>query len=534
MLDVPDYALVPAAQREAIDRVVRWLSTHQDEVSFVEHATPIARFGAAWLGPWLLLAAFALAAGASWRDRPSIARRDWASPATLFAVALSLRFGLGVWGPLRVNGFGPLWITGAALDRAVLSAYGPGYPEVFGAVARLAPRVPDTMIFGANALLSALFVSMVYAVARAFGSSWRVALLSAALLAFDAASIRVAASESYFVVIEVLTLAAVLVLAGALRRFAAGARVSPVLWASCAAVLCAQAARVHPSGWVPVALVPLSVLAAHAPGVRVRERLIALLGAATLVAATVVLTSGKVFALVVHDTLAWRPATFARPLVVAALVAAALATFARPRRIVLPTAGWLLALAATRGVYGQSPDWQSSYDRLFVAIPLIAACACVPERWLRARAGVVASSVGLLAMLAFAAHNLRRRTTDQLEYSWLRPHLDALPAGCRVSWVERAGMRVLALAEYRVATVAGGPRAMRPATSAEDLPTGCVRYYRSSLCSSADGRPVCDAVERPLRLAPVASASFPALPSNLGLPYDRASVEVSLWQVERR
>lgn len=534
MLDVPDYAQVPAAQREAIARLVRWLSAHESEVTFVEHATPLARFGAAWLGPWLLLSALGVAGAAAWLDRGRIARREWGSVAVVFAVALGLRLALGVWGPLRVNGFGPLWITGAALDRAVLSAYGPGYAEVFGTVARFAPRAPDTAIFIANAVLSASLAAFVFALARAFGGSSRAALLSATVLAVDAASIRVAASESYFVVIEALTAAAALATAAALRRFAAGARVSPTLWGACAALLCAQAARVHPCAWVPISLVPLAALAADAPGVRARGRILALLLAAAIVAAAVLLTSGKVLVLVVHDTLAWRPRSFARELAVAVLLTAPLALFVRPRRIVLPAAAWLLALAATRGVYGQSPDWQSSYDRLFAAIPLIAVCTCIPDRWLRARAGLAVSGVGLLALLAFAVRDLRRRTTDQLEYSWLRPHLDALAPGCRVTWVGRAGSRVLALAEYRVAATPGGPRPMRQVYSAADVPSGCVRYYRSSLCSSVEGRPACDAVERSLKLAPLASTSFPALPSNLGLPYDRASVEVAWFEVEGR
>ena len=64
-------------------------------------------------------------------------------------------------------------------------------------------------------------------------------------------------------------------------------------------------------------------------------------------------------------------------------------------------------------------------------------------------------------------------------------------------------------------------------------PTACVYYVHTSLCSSAEGRPVCDAVERRLGLVHIARASFPARPSNEGLPYDRDPVETVLERVER-
>jgi hypothetical protein len=48
------------------------------------------------------------------------------------------------------------------------------------------------------------------------------------------------------------------------------------------------------------------------------------------------------------------------------------------------------------------------------------------------------------------------------------------------------------------------------------------------LCSSADGRPVCEAAERGVALERFASDRFPAAPSYLGLPYDRSEVDVAV------
>jgi hypothetical protein len=182
----------------------------------------------------------------------------------------------------------------------------------------------------------------------------------------------------------------------------------------------------------------------------------------------------------------------------------------------------------------QSRDWQSSYDRLFVVLPLVAVTACVPSRWLRARIGLVAAFAIVAAAALQAVRDARRRTTEQLEYAWLRPQLARLPAACRLAWVDRAGRRTLMLGEYLARRPGDGPRALRPVEDASELPAGCVWYYRSSLCSSAEGRPICDAVERPLGLSRLAEASFPAAASYDGLDYDRPTVEVTLSRVDAR
>ncbi len=106
-----------------------------------------------WSGPWLLCAALLLLASVVRRSSRPPAGEFWL--ATLITLcAAAVRFVWGVWGPLHINGQGPLWIRGA-LDSAALVNYGQGYFELFSWVARLSTP-PDQAVFSANVLLSAL------------------------------------------------------------------------------------------------------------------------------------------------------------------------------------------------------------------------------------------------------------------------------------------------------------------------------------------------------------------------------------------
>ena len=59
-------------------------------------------------------------------------------------------------------------------------------------------------------------------------------------------------------------------------------------------------------------------------------------------------------------------------------------------------------------------------------------------------------------------------------------------------------------------------------------------YYRSSLCSTAAGRPQCDAVERAFTLEPIAENDLPARRSLHHLAYDRETVHVGLYRMKDR
>jgi hypothetical protein len=322
----------------------------------------------------------------------------------------------------------------------------------------------------------------------------------------------------------------------ALRR-AGSARIASVLWALGGALLAAQAARIHPSAWLPVALVPFAIVAAEVPGLPepgAARRVGGFVVGGILVAAVVVVTSGAVLAGHLDETGTYEPAAHLRALWTLIPLAIIGLAVARPRWPIVPALASLGAALVTRAVYDQSHDWVIGYDRLFAPMVLVGAAALLPAERLRVRTARLLVGGALLLLALVAARDLRRRTTDQLEYAWLRPRLAAIPAGCRVVWVDRAGQRVLALPEYLIPRAPGEPRAALPVHGPGELPEGCVDYYRSSLCTSDEGRPVCDAVERGLSLERIDGASFPPVPSNRGLPYDRPTVDVALSRVTRR
>jgi hypothetical protein len=112
-----------------------------------------------------------------------------------------------------------------------------------------------------------------------------------------------------------------------------------------------------------------------------------------------------------------------------------------------------------------------------------------------------------------------------------------MPPSCRITYVGFAGRRNLFLPTYMVLPMLAVDQIARldgrePIDARVILgPVGCTFYARTSLCSSAEGRPVCADFERQLALEPVERASFPAAPSNRDLPYDRDVVESVISRV---
>ncbi|MEO6026750.1 MAG: hypothetical protein ABIR79_07795, partial [Candidatus Binatia bacterium] len=108
------------------------------------------------------------------------------------------------------------------------------------------------------------------------------------------------------------------------------------------------------------------------------------------------------------------------------------------------------------------------------------------------------------------------------------------PPECRVVHLGFAGRRVLLLPTY-----VGAPRpavAMdphRPATVEAALsPVACRYYVHSSLCSTPEGRPECDAIERRLTLVPIARASFADVRTRETFVHDSDWVETWIARVE--
>lgn len=540
IVEIADYLDLPAPQRGAFEALTAWVAAHEAEVGIGDTPPEDASIPGSARAPTLLALAalLGIAARVVAPRAPAASRFDRRAPLALFAAALALRLAFGLWGPLHVNGQGPLWIRAALAEPALLDSYGPGYRELFSLPARLFAAAPDRAIFALNAALSALASPLAFALARACGIERRPALVSAVVIALDAVAVRGAATESYFPSLIALTLGAQLLLVLAASD-PARARLRSALLALAGALLAAQAARIHPVGWGPLALAPLAVLAAG-PRSRARSARLALgASAALLVALTIAATSGAgIVARFAESTRHGRSAGGLLGAVVPALVAAATLlalALVRRRWIVIAAGAHLALLLLTRHIFAKSALCQASYDSLYLALPVIGLVALVPA--LIARAGAApAAAIVALALAFFAVRETAAftpRTTEQLEYPWLRDRIAALPGDCVMVNVLRAGERRLFLPDYR----AHGPRPVA-VESAEDMvmaraKSRCVVYARASLCSSREGRARCEAIEAADQTAfeEMAKASFPAAPSMDSLPYDRAMIEDALLGV---
>jgi hypothetical protein len=100
--------------------------------------------------------------------------------------------------------------------------------------------------------------------------------------------------------------------------------------------------------------------------------------------------------------------------------------------------------------------------------------------------------------------------------------------------VVAAGKRALTLPTYVDQRTAVAMDLRQPRTIAAALsPSPCVYYVHTSLCSTADGRPDCAAVERRLTLVPVARASLANSREPETFSHDGDRVEVAIGRVDR-
>jgi hypothetical protein len=489
-------------------------------------------------GAWVVPAA-ALLFLVALRRRHAAAREDRRLVLAIGAFALFLRLALGPWGPLHVNGYGPRFVAGAAREPAAIASYGPGYVELFGPIAAFAPASPDWAIFGANALLSAFAATLAFVLGRLIGIPRRAAAAAALLLAIDPVAIRMAATESYFPSIIFLCVAAGAALAVAATEIGAGAGWRAAAWLAGGGLLLVEAARIHPSAWVPVATVPFVALAGDTGGSRARA--VAFVAGVTMIGGLMLATSGSVLLDVlgnVRGGMLIQPSApvSLRPL--AWIGAAALGYAVLARRPWLAVAAGIAAagMVLTRHVYGQSWIWQQSYDRLFITLPVLVAGA-ISASALRYRglAAVLALLV-LVAWFRFALPIVSDRTTDHLEYRWLRERLRGVPSHCRVIHPASVANRGVEIPTYvrPPSAPAVAMHERRPHTIAAGLAAApCLYYVRTSVCSSVDGRPGCEAIESRLVLAPVSRASFPSRPSSVFLAYDSDPVEIVIARVDR-
>jgi hypothetical protein len=475
----------------------------------------------------VILAAFAFVRAPELRGEA----RDRVAAAVVFAVALALRLGLGIWAPLHINGQGPLWIGAAAVRPAMLVGYGPGYPEVFAAVTALGGDAPDLAMFAANATAAAFVPALAFALGRIAGLERERALLAGLVLAIDPVAVRFSASESYFVPIVVLTLAATTAIAAAVHvsvRSRSGAAASMVA----AALLAMQAARIHPVAWIPVAMCPLAALL---PRVSATRRLAGLATAVVLVAIAHGITSAGWLDAVSADASRYAQGTshrVARPIVVIAIGVAAAIARVKEWPLVFVAALSLALDAILRPIYGQSDAWQACFDRLFLAVPALALAGILPRAAFHGSPRLALAG-GVLVVAVAIGWPLRMRTTEQVEYRWLRDELARVDPECRVASVTRAGQRVHYVPWYRMNANAGGPArwiaVASPAVLADATRGGrCVVWLHASICESTDGRALCESIEAAVPLDEIASVEIPAVPSARPYPYDVDVVRVSL------
>jgi hypothetical protein len=179
----------------------------------------------------------------------------------------------------------------------------------------------------------------------------------------------------------------------------------------------------------------------------------------------------------------------------------------------------LVALAALvldvifRPIFADSALWQASHDRLYVLVPVIAIVALTP-RDRRIFFGVAALAIGLTLVRGLPA--LSWRSSEELEYRWLRTEVPKLPAGSRLAWISAAGRINMFVPTFLVPRGTG-----TPATT----------WIHGTLCGHADGVSACEQVERRLVLSPIARAVLPARSSRDYDRYIADKLDVSLSNV---
>ena len=490
-----------------------------------------------WPVPWPLLVALVLFAllvqclGA--RD---VARR-LALPLGLGLVAFVLRLLLVDAGYFHQNGQGPVWVAQALGEP---SEYGPGYAQLFGWVASASDA--DGALFVAQGLLAGLGVAAAFVIGERLADV-RVALALALAAALSPMLARLANSESYFSAQASLLLLATAILVATsspsvAQRIAAQGKHWRALGPLISGALIAQVALVHPIGWAPAALVPTALLLT--PEARAK-RLQHTLLAALLIGLMVLVLAGPAMVGVMQGQLGatWMGPAHARvggaslaPIAWMALLVLATLSFerARPALPLVLALAVLVTFARTDLLNASLPYAHHAYMTLFLG-PLAACIAALTPRNVSGRDALAFPAIVLLASLLLhaATHDVGLyRATDALEGDLFRTWRSTLPEGAVVTHLERAGrhVRMLPLRQQRRMGLRAGQAPPDLTTLGPD-----VFYVRSGLCTTAEGRAFCEALEQSYVLTELETATLPARPSIYGLDYDEDEVRVGLYRV---
>lgn len=504
--------------------------------------------------PWLLLAGLALTIALCFvRDRrtPASTRRTLVAALPLLGLAAAtwlLHRAFITPAYFHQDGEGPLWI-GYFLATPP-NWYGPGYYDLYSAIARYWPRGPDDGVFLAQSLLVATAPVSAWVLARSLGGGRRLAWAVALCVAVEPVLARVGRSESYFAPTITLLFAAAAVLAAGARTLRLR---SPRHWLSVAAAgfFIAQAARVHPYCWIPAAFTPAVLLFGPGP-LRRKLRAAALAGLGIGLVVLVCAAPAMRLTLFHGQGDAWRgrasevfryrlgyfslSSFFGRLLWLGGLLLLA------RQRLHVAVALAIAAIAAMAAVLtklqlAQVQPWIDHGYYLLYA-PILSACLVgVLARIRRGprTATALALLVAALGTTYSATHwrALTRLATDSAEARLVTEWTSRLPDGARLTYLGEVGQRMQQLPIHP-----NNPRhlanlRMTPEKLGEVLrDPGPLDYYlHSSLCSTDEGRAACEAAEARLRLDPIEHAELPAVPSMLELGYDRPTVPVVLYRV---
>jgi hypothetical protein len=550
----PDWNRVDERVRQSFDRLTACVRADNGFAGQEQPQRP--RAGASTPGnnvPWRLLAALACLLAALWGAWHSGAWRRRAMLGAGMALGtLALRGALLPARFFHQNGQGPLWITALISPPPPHHPYGPGYREVLGWLGWVV-RDLDRGVFFAQGVLACLAAPCAAFIARRLGARRSLSWALAFAVAVDPILGRLARSESYYglgaslLFIAVASLASTL---GSLRIRSPGF----LLPALASALIIAQHALVHPIGWLAAALCPAVLLLG--PG-HWRRRLRRTSAALILIAVMVAVTAGPAMVAVLRSPFGaqWmggvpgsghgveRHLQLWKALPVLLLASVFVAASARSWRraalqaLVLVVAGTALLVADLVGS-GSSKAWiHQAYLRLYAPVALVLLVATMQRlmdgRWRAlAAAATVASLAVVIASIEWSGWT--QIPTDAQEQEVVRQWRAGLPTRARVAYVERVGRRVLMLPLYAAApNTTPTPLVLRPGGLVENLASmGQETFYaRTSLCTTPEGRVFCAEVEERYQMVPLQEAELPAVPSMVGLEYDRPTVRIGIYRV---
>ncbi len=445
------------------------------------------------------------------------------------------------------NGHGAEWVEHALCER---SRYGPGFAALFHDAASLAGVHAERGVFIAQELLATLAVGAVYVLARGLAVSRTTSFAVAAIVGLEPLLGRLARSESYYAA----TLWMLLLAIAALSANDPRARVTDprsVAGAVIAGALLSIAVWIHPVAWVPAALAPSVVCMRRGA----RRRRVASITVSAGIVGSIVLAAGLPAVLAVMrgslgaqwggaasqgSRTVWIALWLALPWAVAVITPARFVRWSVPVAIMVAAA----RADAHTNLFGPHSTIApaEAWRMLFRAVSLAGALGLVARLESHAarrtrRASIALAAIVLVLGTIRIASVWRHETalpTDAQETAAFASLLQSLPPDARVHYLASAARHVQRLPLYQRC---GPPSAIPFPLSPQDRSRSVLAgdyWFRTSLCSTAAGRPVCDAIERTLVLRPIRVERFDARPSLPYLPYDARMVVSGLYHVEAR